>query len=135
MRYLWALPNTLIGLAPLPILLLQRGAHVHVHTGVLELSGGIVTTLLRRGVFGVKPGAMTLGHVVWGLDPLHLQHTRPHERIHVRQYERWGPFFLPAYLLCSLVQHLRGKNHYLDNPFEREAYGRDRGCAYDDSAK
>ena len=45
-----------------------------------------------------------------------------HERIHVRQCERWGPLFLPAYLLASAFIALRGGNPYLDNPFEREAY-------------
>lgn len=123
--YLWALPNTLLGLAPLPILLLQRGGRIRVHTGVVELSGGIVTAMLRRGFFNVKPGATTLGHVVWGLDPLHLEISRRHERVHVAQYERWGPVFLPAYLLCSLVLHLRRKDAYRDNPFEREAYAFD----------
>ena len=41
----------------------------------------------------------------------------------MRQYERWGPFFIPAYLLSSLVQLLRRRDPYLDNRFEREAYG------------
>jgi hypothetical protein len=45
--------------------------------------------------------------------------------VHVRQYERWGPFFIPAYLLCSVWLMLRGYNAYLDNPFEVEAYAID----------
>jgi hypothetical protein len=39
----------------------------------------------------------------------------------VRQYERWGVFFFPAYALCSLWQAMRGRDWYRDNPFEREA--------------
>jgi hypothetical protein len=42
--------------------------------------------------------------------------------VHVRQYERWGPAFLPAYLLSSLLQLLRGRNPYRENHFERQAY-------------
>jgi hypothetical protein len=42
----------------------------------------------------------------------------------VRQCERWGPFFLPAYGVASLIALVRRKNPYLDNAFEREAYGR-----------
>jgi len=42
--------------------------------------------------------------------------------VHVRQYERWGPLFGPAYLGCSLVLWLMGKRAYRDNPFEVEAY-------------
>ena len=41
----------------------------------------------------------------------------------MRQCERWGPLFLPAYLLASLAVYLRGGRAYRDNPFEREAYG------------
>ena len=43
--------------------------------------------------------------------------------VHVRQFERWGPLMGPAYLLSSLVLWLAGRRPYLDNPFEREAYG------------
>ena len=65
---------------------------------------------------------MTLGHVVLGVDGPALDFTRPHERVHVRQCERWGPLFIPAYLLASAYQRARGRHAYRDNPFEREAY-------------
>ena len=43
-----------------------------------------------------------------------------------RQCERWGPLFIPAYLLASLwiLFNPRGRNPYFDNPFEREAYNK-----------
>ncbi len=66
---------------------------------------------------------MTLGHVVIARTIELHDLTRTHERVHVRQCERWGPLFVPAYLLASLVQWARGRNPYMDNPFEREAYG------------
>ena len=44
------------------------------------------------------------------------------ERVHVRQYERWGPFFLPAYFACSLAALARGRDAYRANPFEKEAF-------------
>jgi len=31
------------------------------------------------------------------------------------------PFFVPAYLLCSLLLRLRGRDGYRDNPFEIRA--------------
>ena len=65
---------------------------------------------------------MTLGHVVLGRDLHCLESTRAHERIHVRQVERWGPLFLPAYALASLMAFSRGGHPYHDNVFEREAY-------------
>ena len=64
---------------------------------------------------------MTLGHVVIGHDARALDITRAHERVHVRQYELWGPFFLPAYLVAGAVQLLKGRDPYRDNPFEVEA--------------
>lgn len=120
--YLWTLPTTLVGLLFLPLALISGGG-VSVVAGVLEIHGGLVAAFLRRGT--VLPGgalAMTLGHVVIGVDRNALDVTRSHERVHVRQCERWGPFFIPAYLLASLWIKLRGGDAYRDNPFEREAF-------------
>ena len=50
-----------------------------------------------------------------------LAWSRTHERVHVAQYERWGPFFLPAYVAASLWAFARGGDFYLDNVFERAA--------------
>jgi hypothetical protein len=50
--------------------------------------------------------------------------VRQHERVHVRQYERFGVFFFPLYLGSSGLQLMRGRNPYLDNAFEREAYAK-----------
>lgn len=38
-----------------------------------------------------------------------------HERVHVRQFERWGPFMGPA-CLCRAWLWCRGRNTYTDNP-------------------
>jgi hypothetical protein len=51
-----------------------------------------------------------------------LDATRAHERVHVRQCERWGPLFIPAYLSSSAWAAIRGEDAYRDNGFEREAY-------------
>jgi hypothetical protein len=103
------------------------GGGVQVVDGVLEVYGGWVTRLLMRpNRWMAGPiAAITLGHVVLGCDRQTLERTRRHERVHVRQYERWGPFFIPAYLLCSFWLGLRGYDAYLDNPFEVEAYAID----------
>jgi hypothetical protein len=91
--------------------------------GVLEFHGGFVTHLLSEWTL-LEGGAsaMTLGHVVLGRDVDTLQRTRAHERVHVRQCERWGPLFLPAYGVASLLAKWRGGDAYLDNAFELEAY-------------
>jgi hypothetical protein len=122
--YLWVLPATLLGLLPIPIALLQGGRARWVH-GVLEVHGGVVTQLLRVGLPWVGAGAaITFGHVVWGCNQICLDRTRAHERVHVRQYEWLGPFFIPLYLLSSLVALCRGRDPYRDNVFERAAFER-----------
>ncbi len=123
--YLWASPGSLIGLM-MTLVALMTGGRARVVSGVLETHGGWVTRLLHRGNRWTGPiAAITLGHVVLGCDEATLTRTRRHERVHVRQYERWGPFFIPAYLLSSAWLGLRGFNAYLDNPFEIEAYALD----------
>ena len=65
--------------------------------------------------------AITLGHVIVGTHAGELDRLRAHEQVHVRQCERWGPLFLPAYALAGVWQWLRGRDAYWDNPFEVEA--------------
>lgn len=120
--YLWTFPTTFLGLLFLPLALLSGGG-VQLVDGVLEIHGGLVKLLLRRATL-LKGGAsaLTLGHVVLGQDLACLQRCRAHERVHVRQCQRWGPLFIPAYLLASLWALLRGQDPYRDNRFERQAY-------------
>jgi hypothetical protein len=120
--YLWTAPTTALGLVFVPVALISGGGIQWVD-GVLEVYGGAVRFVLARCT--LMPGeasAMTLGHVVLGQDAASLEWSRSHERVHVRQCERWGPLFVPAYLLGSAVALLCGGKAYRDNPFEREAY-------------
>jgi hypothetical protein len=66
---------------------------------------------------------MTFGHVVVGASAKALDETRTHERVHIRQYEQWGPLFVPAYLASSAWALARGRHVYFANRFEREAFG------------
>jgi len=116
---MWASPNSGLGLLVGGLGLLS-GGRVRWREGCVEFWGGGVTWLLKQ--FPIRPIAMTLGHVVLGIHAEALVQAGTHERIHVRQYERWGPMFLPAYGLASLWAWYRGGNAYLDNPFEVEAY-------------
>jgi hypothetical protein len=107
---------------------LCTGGRASIRDGVVETRGGAASFLLRH--LTLLPGgasAMTLGHVVLGRDVSNLDRTRAHEREHVRQYEAWGPFFLPAYLAASVMALTRGRHYYRDNPFEQAARaGEDR---------
>ena len=114
MHYLWPAPWSLFGLA-LGAVMLAGGGRVRRVQGALEFSGGALTRC---------PGhtsAITFGHVILGRSAAGLDALRAHEQVHVRQYERWGPFFVPAYLAEGAWQWLRGHGAYRDNRFEREA--------------
>ena len=45
-----------------------------------------------------------------------------HELVHVRQWQRYGITFIPRYFAASMSASRSGKNRYLDNQYEREAY-------------
>jgi hypothetical protein len=103
---------------------LASGGRIQWVEGVLEVYGGFVTWFLTRGMPWMPSGAaaMTLGHVVLGCDRDCLARSRRHEHVHVRQYERWGPLFLPLYVYFSFILWLQKRDPYLENPFEVEAY-------------
>jgi hypothetical protein len=122
--YLWAFPTTIWGLF-FALIALLSGGQLRVVDGVLEVCGGATDFCLRRIVGLVLRGgasAMTLGHVVLARDSELLLITRAHERIHVRQCERWGPLFIPAYAVASLWAWVTGRRPYKDNFFERQAF-------------
>jgi uncharacterized protein DUF4157 len=105
--YVWAAPNTLVGLLAAVTV---RG-RPRRWRGVLLFegaSGGLARLLDRRGF-----AAITLGHVII-TNRQAADKLLAHELAHVRQHERWGIGFYPAYLLTSV----RG---YGRNPFERAA--------------
>ena len=118
---LWAAPWTAFGLGA-GLLGLATGGRAQRRGWVLEFYGGAISWVFQR--IPNTPAAMTFGHTVLGRTAAALDVAREHELVHVRQYERWGPLFVPAYLLCSLILRIMGKDAYHDNPFEREAYNR-----------
>lgn len=109
-RVLWAGVWSLIGLALAPFF--DRRTW---RSGALWCEGARWPTRL-----GWRYRAITLGHVVLAVDDLDVT-TEAHELAHIRQYERWGPLFVPAYLAASVGARLRGRHAYRDNPFEIDA--------------
>lgn len=124
--YLWAAPATLLGIVFVPLALIS-GGEIRLVAGVLEVSGGFVSLFLTRGMLGIdSAAALTLGHVILGQDKRCLELNRKHELVHVRQYERLGPFMIPLYLWSSIAARLSGGDVYADNCFEREAFEHDK---------
>ena len=119
-KVIWAFPNTFIGLA-IGLTGLLFGGHVRRVGRALEFYEGGIKWFLHQLPNGHFILAMTLGHVVLGQTDASLEISRKHEAVHVSQYERWGPFMLPAYFLSSVYVWLRGRRFYRDNPFELEA--------------
>ena len=109
-RILWGATWSMVGLALTPFF--RRRSIVG---GVLLCEGA---SWPRR--LGWRYRAITFGHVVLAVDELD-QATFGHELVHVRQYEVWGPLFVPAYGLASVWARLRGGDAYRDNPFEQAA--------------
>ena len=120
-RYVWAFPNTLVGLL-FVVTGMLLGGRVQVVDGVLEAHGPLISMILRRCV-PIPNGAdaITFGHVVLARDSWSLDATRAHERVHVRQCEIWGPAFIPAYLVAGLWALMTGTGAYMGNYFECEA--------------
>lgn len=118
---IWALPWTVLGVL-VGSLALATGGRARRRGPVIEFHGGLIPWLFER--FPGTPAAMTLGHTVLGRTDAALDVARGHELVHVRQYELWGPLLVPAYLLCSLMLWIMGRDAYRDNPFERQAYRR-----------
>jgi hypothetical protein len=119
-RYLWAAPNSLAGLL-LAAIACCTGASVRRIDGTLEVAGGRLARLVARPPRLFRFSAITFGHVILGLDHALLARVRAHEQVHVRQYERWGPLFIPLYLASSLLEALRGRDPYHANQFEQQA--------------
>ena len=89
---------------------------------MLEIEGPLLAWGLKHlTVLDGGADAITFGHVVLARDAAALRSTRNHERVHIRQYERWGPLFIPLYLAASAWALASGRDPYRNNPFEREA--------------
>lgn len=122
-RYLWAAPATLVG-AALSLLALALGARPRIAQGRVEIAGGHIARCMAPLPRRCRFAAITLGHVIIGVDHATLAAARRHEQVHVRQYERLGVLFFPLYLGSSAMALVLRRDPYRDNRFEREARAR-----------
>lgn len=119
-KLFWAAPCSAVGLA-LAAVPLALGGKAKWSSGALEVTfrqnlagcGKLARRLPFRGI--------VFGHVILAVTDEELVHLGPHERVHVAQYERWGPLFFVAYGASSLWQLCKGRRPYWDNHFEIQA--------------
>ena len=120
-RNVWrALPGDLLGL------MVMRGCGISAPTR--EVDAGDVSAVLiedprvrlwfRAQLIPVR--AQTLGHYVFACEPVPAG-IIAHECEHIRQWGRFGPFYLPLYFSSSALALLRGRRAYWDNAFESAA--------------
>ncbi len=121
LRFIWALPYTLAGILP-AVFMMFLGARAAVRGGVLEVWGGHPERWFENKRKRPFISTITLGQIILSVSARELERLRSHERVHVRQYRCWGPFFGPLYLASTLIQLFRGKHPYFDNAFEKEAF-------------
>ena len=119
-KLIWALPNSLIGLV-LALIPLLAGGRAKVSSGALEVTYRDEGAACGRFARWLPFRAIVFGHVILAVTCEELVAIGAHERVHVRQYERWGPMFLPAYALSGAWQWVNGRDAYFDNYFERQA--------------
>ena len=93
--FVWTSPNTLIGLL-LGVCTFQRP---RVADGAIifdRAPRGLTALMLRASRV-----AMTVGFVILSARPV-TGRLLAHEQHHIRQYEVWGPLFIPVYLVLSI---------------------------------
>lgn len=118
-RFIWALPGTIIGLV---LWALQLGTGGVLRDGVLWIRA---KWILPLGMVGQAWGHVILVHrKEWWFE---FYNRTPdgadfaqHELEHVRQWRFYGPFFFVVYPLYSLYGWMLG-SAYRDNYFEQKA--------------
>src|SRR5690349_1140280 len=90
LAYIWPGTYTCAGLV-LGLVVIAFGGSGRTRSGALEFAGGALGRWIGRS--RIPFVAITIGHVVLGLNHGLLERVRAHEQVHVRQYERWGLLF------------------------------------------
>ncbi|HJU57746.1 MAG TPA: hypothetical protein VJ774_03325 [Actinomycetota bacterium] len=106
--FIWTMPNTVLGLV-LGALTFQL-PRAHGGAFVFDRRPRGVTRILRV----MNRTAMTVGFVIVAAVPVEGT-LLAHERHHIRQYARWGPLFIPVYVMLAIPYG------YRRHPMERAA--------------
>lgn len=120
-KLLWAAPCSAVGLV-LAVVPLALGGRAKWSSGALEVTYRENQAACGKVASGLPFRGIVFGHVILAVTSEELRHhIGPHERVHVEQYERWGPLFFVAYGASSLWQLFKGRSPYWYNHFEVQA--------------
>lgn len=122
----WAAPCSIVGLLLGGWVVLLGGSAGRIE-GTLEFAYRQSHAQCGRYSRKLPYRAITFGHVIVAVTEAELGRCRRHERVHVKQYERWGPFFFVAYAASSAWQLINRRRPYWDNYFEVQARNRSGG--------
>lgn len=126
-KVLWAAPCSAVGLV-LAAVVIAFGGKAVLNRGAVEVTYRQSRAHCGRLAVGLPFRGIVFGHVILAVTAEELVSIAAHERVHVAQYERWGPLFFLAYPLSSVWQWLNGRNAYWHNYFEVQARQR---CVHD----
>jgi hypothetical protein len=119
-KVIWAAPCSAIGLF-LASMMLALGGKAVLSRGAVEVTYRQSRASCGKLASGLRFRGIVFGHVILAVTAEELESIGPHERVHVAQYELWGPLFFVAYGLSSAWQWLNGRNAYWYNYFEIQA--------------
>ncbi|HVE90141.1 MAG TPA: signal peptide prediction [Burkholderiaceae bacterium] len=120
LKVIWAAPCSAVGLL-LGLGVFALGGSARRVDGTLEFAYRQSLAQCGRHTSLFPYRAITFGHVIVAVTEAELVRYREHERVHVRQYARWGPFFPVAYVATAVWQLFNGRRAYWDNYFEVQA--------------
>lgn len=121
----WAAPCSAVGLV-FAMLMLACGGKARRAGRVIEVWADGARGERSASLAPLPWSAITLGHVIIATTARELERLRPHELVHVQQFERWGVVFFLAYPIASVVALFKGDSPYTGNWFERQAFEAER---------
>jgi hypothetical protein len=123
---IWNSPNTLLGLGLGGAGLLAGGDAPYRANGTIVFpnnpAAGLfpIMAIVLGDTMHYAPGYGPGTDVYWRYDGLPTHYLLgDHEGYHVPQERRWGPFFIPAYLVAELFPGVNPFENAADNAAER----------------
>jgi hypothetical protein len=113
---IWNSPNTLVGLS-VKAFFGNNNFEKHGDMHFVAKPGSRFDKQFEK----MGKTAITLGEIILYKSDAFTRRTIEHEIVHVDQYRKYGPFFLPAYGISSIISRIKHGSWYRENEFEKKA--------------